>query len=319
MLTRLAILLSIPNGVTKAQLRVNDLPRFALCLSGEVRTFVRTAPRYHELVVSNNMDTFGVIGFDGHRYARVGHSSEAYSNPLEIARQATSHWTSVVKLTSDEKNPLENSTCPTGFGRSALQQAYKIRQCQMIIDGHVDSRRNGLDYELIMRTRFDILLPEQPLNFSRMAEVVNERRRPENHNTPLGISPRRKLHPSVGRKVTQRHPPTFISEEPPAEIRGVLFVPFCCDWYSSSNEGINDQLAIGTPQAMKAYTERIFHFQKDPKSEWGQTTSYECPNVVGEKVTLDVIRNKSLAVHRFWYEYVILREAAVEKFGSMVG
>jgi len=60
------------------------LSRFALCLSGDLRTFEATAPSYHDLISANQgagVDVFGYVGYDPYPYLQQKHGNDSTSAP----------------------------------------------------------------------------------------------------------------------------------------------------------------------------------------------------------------------------------------------
>mmetsp|Transcript_4825 Transcript_4825/g.11345 ORF Transcript_4825/g.11345 Transcript_4825/m.11345 type:complete len:295 (-) Transcript_4825:280-1164(-) len=88
--------------------------------------------------------------------------------------------------------------------------------------------------------------------------------------------------------------------------QGVLFVPFCCDW-----DGLNDQLAVGTPAAIRAYASRYSLYK----------TKGSCSFPAPEIQTLKSVRppqgEPPIAIHRFWFEYTLLRGDLIETLKSL--
>ena len=91
----------------------SPLPQFALCLSGELRTFSATAPRFREFVASNPVvDTFGFIGFvhpteqhvsnhnsSGHaaKYHLSARSKAASAHAPTEAERITRNWPGLIR------------------------------------------------------------------------------------------------------------------------------------------------------------------------------------------------------------------------------
>jgi hypothetical protein len=325
---------------------------------------------------------------------------------LDEALDATRSWPGFVSIVGEKTNPWPFLQSVLGWDspkqcgttlQGALLQAYKIRRCQDLIEKHVRDKRSGAPYELIVRSRFDVLLPPEPaLNLSRFSDILrsyklnltNAQRLaaacPTDLPQPLLAAPRRILTPgrvAGGAKMTKhpgpiKHAPgrdgTDISlgaaeiekpypqsnevaghlmertpsnrtkaamadggwwpvsksnpiiDVPPYKRNvapiGIMFVPFHADW-----DGLNDQFAIGTHSAMEAYAFRLngFAFRKSGPG------AGVCPRFGSETMTLhSLIEHKlicrhgfkadAFAIHRFWYEYTLLRELNLKRFESNV-
>jgi hypothetical protein len=109
--------------------RNSSLPRFALCLSGEVRTFAATAPRFRELVASNPVtDTFGFVGYAGREGSSTTTAQKASAGPrtptahkanaapteaaLTAARRATNDWPGSVRVVACHARAVLNLLFP---------------------------------------------------------------------------------------------------------------------------------------------------------------------------------------------------------------
>jgi len=78
------------------------LPRFALCLSGELRTFEATAPSYHAMILANQdvgIDIFGYIGFDPYPYLQQPYSNGSISAPDSNQRSSSEALAHVLAVT----------------------------------------------------------------------------------------------------------------------------------------------------------------------------------------------------------------------------
>eukprot|EP00614_Pseudopedinella_elastica_P015862 CAMPEP_0172650310 /NCGR_PEP_ID=MMETSP1068-20121228/242228_1 /TAXON_ID=35684 /ORGANISM="Pseudopedinella elastica, Strain CCMP716" /LENGTH=192 /DNA_ID=CAMNT_0013464673 /DNA_START=2454 /DNA_END=3032 /DNA_ORIENTATION=+ len=104
-------------------------------------------------------------------------------------------------------------------------------------------------------------------------------------------------------------------ETVPVEMqpRGVLFLPFCCDWV-----GLNDQLAIGTQEAMRVYSARISRYRRVVVNIDGPDFKKDCSSMEASEVAnMNTLKGHGLKTHRFWFEYVLLRkESAYRSIGQ---
>lgn len=227
------------------------LPRFAICLSGELRTFAATAPSYRTFLEANRdagVDVFGYIGYDPHPYLAHPYGNGSFSaaengsaEALAHALAVTAQWPGLLgtsfsapsggptaggpvkRFAAANEDPWpqlaaklwsparRQNQLECARARDLVLQADKVRQCQAMVDQHVQEHRcggcmytelnghiipnalflavffpsspcpcsrgcvffrGGHDYELVVRSRFDLLLPE-PLNLTRAAAVAS--------------------------------------------------------------------------------------------------------------------------------------------------
>ena len=50
----------------------------------------------------------------------------------------------------------------------------QLLQCHRLVEGHTAARRGGVEYELVLRLRPDLLLPPEPLDLARAVRVVQQ-------------------------------------------------------------------------------------------------------------------------------------------------
>jgi len=389
----------------------SPLTPYALCLSGQARTFTETAPMYRVFLEANKLvgvDVFGFLGWD---------TAQPWEAQLESARSVTVGWPGRVRFVAAAADPwpvvsaalLEGtvteaaaarfsgkpSSCG-GIVRNGALQAHYLRRSFEMMDAHVQAarfgllgeggvlcpnlfmsalgppcfvflllRRGGVPYNIVVRSRFDVLFPPQPLELSAVAAFVvaryphlkkeaqatgtNTSTEPaatstRTTRTVASLSPPRRPRPlrRLARSHTTR-PDRHVrrrrlQQEQGQEhaggsweglvaamlrgdasqaawrreegggrvVRGALFVPFCCDWY-----GLNDQVAIGTYEAMAAYSSRIFEYESmvqavsDMSSASRQADT--CSMTGGSEFSPEtanwrVLAHQDLAIHRFWFQ-----------------
>jgi len=159
----------LPVNDTRGIESPQNLPRYALCLSGGSRTLQYTADRYIDLLRANpGTDVFVYLGLDNKDTGTSGQPAEikAFLARREVVKavfETVDPWTGIkAELGVSCANPDRNRM------QSVLMQAHKIRMCQRLVDEHVASGRNGALYDLVIRSRPDLLLPPEPLNLTRV-------------------------------------------------------------------------------------------------------------------------------------------------------
>lgn len=154
------------------------LSRFAICLSGELRTFAATATSHRALLEANRdagVDVFGYIGYDPHPYlahpygnGSISAAANGSSDALEHALAVTAQWRGspdtflsasaggpVKRFAAANEDPWPQLAAklwsPTrrqnqhecARARELVLQAEKVRRCQAMIDQHVQEHRCG--------------------------------------------------------------------------------------------------------------------------------------------------------------------------------
>lgn len=129
-----------------------------------------------------------------------------------------------------------------------------------MIEREVASNRGGVPYDLVVRARFDLLLPPRPLNLSALTDLAFSSYfvLPPHNLSATNATAGRSIPfslPILSRNDSDPEAaspqPAYAGEKvykPPSTstgVPGVLFIPFCCDW-----EGVNDQIAVGTHQVL---------------------------------------------------------------------
>lgn len=254
-----------------------DLLSFAMCLSGQYRSFDITAYRHLEFVRANrDVDTFAFVGWEGLKhltedtYHKVQSHLELWPGNTTVTQELSDPWP---RLSEATNLPLSYPTdCPEKM--SVLLQAHHVASCQQSIDGYVEKQRGGKPYSLIVRSRYDIRL-RVPFFSLASIQVVLASIRGDSRNAQQ---------------------PTQADEKERGP--GILFLPNCCDFV-----GVNDQLAVGTTLGMKVYASRLHAYQA-LKKNFSQEAG-DCFQVSSESLTLHALDSNQVPFYRFRVAYCI--------------
>jgi hypothetical protein len=250
--------------------------KYAMCLSGQVRTFQYTIPRYVQLLHDNEaegLDIFLYVADETGKKVNINEIREFLNRPEVKVSKVIQASDEVTHSVADMMSHCKNTDATL---RNALLQASKIMKCQELIDEYVASNRDGEEYDLIIRSRPDILLPPQSFYLNRFEAVIHKieegtfELKMENINQRVkkfvsgqdtsSVHFVHKFHPSDIQQASKfnderenlnHSSSSSSSNTSTSSNKHYLFVPMCCDW-----EGLNDQFAIGNSAAMKAYAHR---------------------------------------------------------------
>ena len=173
------------------------------------------------------------------------------SSAVAVVQRATQNWPKgAVKLIEvEDMDPFPRITTKLwGYGPgshkcnhhqvSFVAQAHKIYQCQRRIEDFIRYYRKGVEYDFIMHGRPDLLLPPEPLNFSRAlgfissqyaftsSEALQETPEPRHVMAETGDDdgiPPMRVHGAAAPPPPKRSAPKMLQAN---ENKGVIFFPF---------------------------------------------------------------------------------------------
>jgi hypothetical protein len=301
--------------------------RYALCLSGGIRTFTYTLSRYIQFIETNSraggVDVFLYV-YDDSNGVKSATLKNGIPESVSVEVRQFLGRPEVKKYEFEVENVFPKIKRDLRIGcsnmdrnrmLSCLMQANKLLMCQNLLNSYVKQHRRGEEYSLIVRSRPDILFPPQPLELSKFDDVVRadrerlvddvdglfrrsfskqllpkfsgEARSIARYNrlqiggggggdyksqTSIEEGEENKIHHSMNEEGEDEHLDEEEDDINYKETPRFLFVPMCGDW-----NGINDQFAIGTSEAMNDYAQRLYTWKFDHPIMKACVCVYGCP------------------------------------------
>jgi hypothetical protein len=248
---------------------IRRLARFALCISGGTRTLEYTAQRYIDLILAQpqgDVDIFAVIGSD---------SREVSSRNLTTLPKSARDF-----LQRPEVKALSVDTTSWEDMRRKLSL-----RC-------LNPTKNRMESTLMQAQKIK--------ECQKLVDAyVSTNRRGEDYSLVIRTRPDLLLPPEPLSLVRVLAASVLALQKEPKKSK-ILFVPMCCDW-----NGLNDQFAIGTADAMRDYSQRLETWRSE-KACSGDSDAHTLANARAH--------DHDTVLLRFHFEYGLLREKLVPMF-----